>query len=220
LIYTFAPDLRVINAFLQSIIGLYDYSQLTGDPRAQALYASGEAEARAEVPSYNTGSWSLYSPDRESDLSYHKLVRDFLNRLCDRTGQEVYCSTGQAFTDQLKIAPTVKPLTRRIRAGEPAKLEFQLSKISRVGVTVLDANGRTVFATSAVAGYGRRFYAWSKPPAAAGQYTLRVSATDLAGNHGQTVEGPLRVLAPRRKHGDTAPPPSDPTTPLPPQQRR
>ena len=43
LIYTFNPDLRVINAFLQSIIGLYDFAQLTGDPRAQNLYSSGEA---------------------------------------------------------------------------------------------------------------------------------------------------------------------------------
>ena len=50
LIYTFNPDLRVINAFLQSIIGLYDYAQLTGDPRAQSLYETGEAEARVEIP--------------------------------------------------------------------------------------------------------------------------------------------------------------------------
>jgi hypothetical protein len=195
LIYTFNPDLRVINAFLQSVIGLYDFAQLTGDPRAQNLYATAEAEARVETPRYNTGAWSLYSQSRESDLSYHKLVRDFLKRLCDRVGAPVYCDTAQAFTDQMKIAPQVAPVTRRIRGGKPAQLKFSLSKISRVGVTVLDASGKTVFATSGVTGYGTKFFTWSSPPLKGGDgYTLRVSAVDLAGNRGQTTEGPLRIL--------------------------
>jgi hypothetical protein len=199
LIYTFNPDLRVINAFLQSVIGLYDFAQMTGDPRAQALYESAEAEARVETPRYNTGAWSLYSLSRESDLSYHKLTRDFLARLCDRLGTPVYCDTAQSFTDQLTQPPTVAPLTRRIRGGKPAQLKFQLSKISRVGVTVIDARRRTVFSTSAVAGHGDRFFTWTKTPAKAGLYTLRVSATDLAGNRAPLAEGPLRVLKPARK---------------------
>jgi hypothetical protein len=217
LIYTFNPDLRVINAFLQSIIGLYDVAQLTGDPRAGALYSAGEAEARVETPRYNTGNWSLYSQSRESDLSYHKLVRDFLKRLCDRTGTAVYCDTATAFTDQLKIAPQVAPLTRRVRGGKPAQLKFRLSKISRVGVSVIDSGGKTVFATSAVTGFGDKFFTWSKPPIAAGTYTLRVSAVDLAGNRGQTTSGPLRVLKgkkPKRSSGDDGTkPPTSPDEP-------
>jgi hypothetical protein len=199
LIYTFNPDLRVINAFLQSVIGLYDFAQSTGDPRAQALYESAEAEARVETPRYNTGAWSLYSLSRESDLGYHKLTRDFLTRLCDRLATPVYCDTAQAFTDQLSQPPSVAPLTRRIRGGKPAELKFRLSKISRVGVTIVDSSGRTVFATSAVVGYGDRFFTWSKTPTKAGIYTFRVSATDLAGNRAPVAEGPLRVLKPARK---------------------
>jgi len=214
LIYTFNPDLRVINAFLQAVIGLYDFAQITGDQRAQGLYSSAEAEARVETPRYNTGAWSLYSQSRESDLNYHKLTRDFLRRLCDRLGVPVYCDTAQAFTDQTKTPPEVAPLTRRVRGGKPAQLKFRLSKISRVGVTVLDSAGRSVFATSAVAGYGERFFTWSKPPIEAGSYTLRVSAVDLAGNRGETTSGPLRVLQgkkPRRRRSDddgTKPPDS------------
>jgi hypothetical protein len=224
LIYTFNPDLRVINAFLQSIIGLYDFAQLTGDPRAQNLYSAGEAEARLETPRYNTGAWSLYSLSRESDLNYHKLTRDFLRRLCDRLGTPVYCDTAQAFTDQLSIDPEVAPVTRRIRGGKPAQLKFRLSKISRVGVTVLDASGKTVFATSAVTGYGEKFFTWSNPPLKGGTgYTLRVSAVDLAGNRGQTTSGPLRILKgkkPKRPSSDDDAepgPPGDPVEP-PPQQ--
>ena len=63
-------------------------AQLTGDPEAQRLFAEGDAEARAEVPLYDTGAWSHYSRGavtHESDLSYHTLLRDFLANLCDRT---------------------------------------------------------------------------------------------------------------------------------------
>ena len=229
LIYTFNPDLRVINAFLQAVIGLHDFAQLTDDPRAQALFSSGEAQARVETPRYNTGVWSLYSLTRESDLSYHKLTRDFLRRLCDRLGAPVYCDTAQAFTDQLKITPEVAPVTRRVRGGKPAQLTFRLSKISRVGLTVLDTSGRTVFATSAVSGYGEKFFSWSNPPIAGGNYTLRVSAVDLAGNRGQTTTGPLRVLKgkkPRRRGsgdddgGNTQPPSDEPPIEPPPSKSR
>ena len=199
LIYTFNPDLRVINAFLQAVIGLYDFAELTGDPRARGLFETGEAQARVEAPRYNTGNWSLYSLSRESDLGYHKLTRDFLRRLCQRLDQPVYCDTAQAFTDQLSIDPVVEPLSRRVRGGKPAKLRFELSKVSRVGVTVVDQDGETAFATSSVVGYGKRSFTWRNPPRNGGSYTLRVSAVDLAGNRGAAAEGPLRVLKGKKK---------------------
>ncbi len=85
LLYSFDTELRVLNGFLQAVIGLHDFAQASGDPRAQALFDAGHAEAQVEVPSYDTGAWSLYSLSRESDLSYHRLVRTFLRRLCERT---------------------------------------------------------------------------------------------------------------------------------------
>ena len=196
LIYSFAPRLRVLNGFLQSVIGLYDFSQLTGDARARALFAAGEAEARVDVPRYDTGAWSLYSLERESDLSYHNLVRDFLRNLCERLSTPVYCDTADRFTEYLSTPPVVSPVTRRIRTGRAANLRFRLSKISRVGLVVLDGSGRTVFATSATVGYGTRSFRWSRP-ARPGSYTLRVTATDLAGNQA-AAEGPLRILRRRR----------------------
>ena len=86
--YSFAPGrgVEVINAFLQSLIGLYDYAQASGDPTAQSLFASGNAEAESEVPQFDTGAWSLYQPGEEDDLSYHELVTGFLEQLCSRTG--------------------------------------------------------------------------------------------------------------------------------------
>src|SRR4051812_663526 len=198
LIYSFAPDLLVLNAHLQAVIGLYDFAQLTGDPRAQALYESGVAEARVSVPRYDTGRWSLYSLERESDLSYHELVTTFLGNLCKRTGEAVFCDTAARFKDYLTVAPSVRRTTRRVRAGKPARIAFRLDKISRVGMTVVDPRGRTVLSTSAVVGRGSRYYTW-RSPSKAGLYTLRLSATDLAGNRAAPVEGKLRVLKARRR---------------------
>ena len=52
--------------FTQSIVGLHDYAQLSGDPTAQGLYDEGQAELAREVPEYDTGAWSLYSTGTSS----------------------------------------------------------------------------------------------------------------------------------------------------------
>ena len=86
LIYSMSPGLRVLNAFLQANTGLYDFATLTGDAKAKRLFKAGDRAARREIPKFDTGAWSLYSlGGRESDLGYHRLVRDFLDNLCDRT---------------------------------------------------------------------------------------------------------------------------------------
>lgn len=84
LIYSFAPDLRVLNAFTQALNGLNDFSVLANDAEGRALFSAGEAQLRTELPAYDTGAWSRYSLRREADLSYHTLARDFLSNLCTR----------------------------------------------------------------------------------------------------------------------------------------
>ena len=49
-LYSFAPDLHVINGFVQALVGLYDLGKIAGDPDAQALYTEGERVARRELP--------------------------------------------------------------------------------------------------------------------------------------------------------------------------
>ena len=83
--YTYAPGDRILNGFIQSLVGLYDYTSITKDPLGLALFEAGDAEARTLVPQYNTGGWSLYDQYGESDLSYHELLTEFLQHLCERT---------------------------------------------------------------------------------------------------------------------------------------
>ncbi len=84
LIYSFAPALRVLNAFTQSLNGLNDFALLANDVEGRALFAAGEAQLRTELPAYDTGGWSRYSLARDADVHYHKLSRDFLGNLCQR----------------------------------------------------------------------------------------------------------------------------------------
>ncbi len=83
--YTYAPSDRILNGFIQADVGLYDYTSITHDPLGLKLFEEGDAEARAEVPRYDTGAWSMYDQYGESDLNYHELLREFLQHLCERT---------------------------------------------------------------------------------------------------------------------------------------
>jgi hypothetical protein len=200
-IYSFAPGLRVINAHLQALVGLYDFAQITGDARALGLFQQGDAEAQAVLPQYDTGLWSMYDQNHESDLNYHKLVTTFLGNLCKRTATPVYCDVEAHFKADLTATPSVAPTTSRVRTGAPAKLAFSLDKVSRVGL-VVSQGSRTLYSTSAVVGRGSRTFMWSRP-AAPGVYELRVVATDLAGNRSQPATRSLRVLEARKPRRTT-----------------
>jgi hypothetical protein len=103
--YSFAPGVDIINAYLQSLIGLYDYARVSGDHQAAALFAAGDRQARAELPQFDTGSWSLYQPGVLDTIDYHKLVTGFLQELCSRTGAAVYCREAQRFGSYLNHPP-------------------------------------------------------------------------------------------------------------------
>ncbi len=188
--YTFAPTTAIINAFLQTLIGLTDFAHVSGNQTAAGLFAAGNAEAEAEVPAYDTGAWSLYQPGIEDTLSYHELVTGFLQQLCTRTAAPVYCATAQHFQSYLTIPPVLTQLTLRARTRAGFGLRFRLSKYSHVGV-VVTRGAQTVFATSAGVPYGVDSFAIPrlKQP---GTYGVRLAATDLAGNFAR-ITGTLLI---------------------------
>jgi len=173
----------VLNGFLQSLIGLHDYADVSGNATAGRLFAAGDAEARAEVPHFDTGAWSLFQPGEEDSLDYHKLVIGFLRQLCTITAAPVYCTTARHFELDLKTPPALQIFTARVPAKSSSTIRFDVSKLSRVGITVLD-DGRTVFRTSAEFSHGSHGFV---VPALArtGTYIVRLDATDLAGNYSQ-----------------------------------
>jgi hypothetical protein len=84
LIYSFAAHEYVINALVQSLVGLFTLAS-TGDPLAISLFRSGDAQAILDVPHFSTGYWSMYDQSAESTLSYHELLTGFLVNLCAQT---------------------------------------------------------------------------------------------------------------------------------------
>jgi hypothetical protein len=196
LIYSYAPGLAVVNAFVQTLVGLHDYAEIAADPTAGRLYRAGDRQARLDVRAADTGAWSLYSlGGAESDLGYHTLLRDFLRNLCDRVGVEAYCTTATAFTRYLNEPPAMTLLTTRVRARRSVLVRFELSKVSRVGMTI-ERDGRAVLSTSAGVARGAHAYGWTVP-ARPGTYDVTLVGTDLAGNVGRAT-GTIEVLPARR----------------------
>jgi hypothetical protein len=194
LIYSYAPSLHVVNAAVQTLVGLHDYATLTGEETASTLFAAGDRQAQRDVPAADTGAWSLYAlGGGESSLAYHVLLRDFLRNLCARTATPVYCEKAASFTEQLTEPPEVVLLTTRVRARRAVLVRFGLSKISRVGMTIR-RDGQTVLATSATVSRGEHGFAWIPPRR--GDYEVALTATDLAGNSARS-DGAIEVL--RRK---------------------
>jgi hypothetical protein len=189
--YTFAPSTDIINAFLQTLIGLYDFAQVSHNATASALFAAGDAQAQAELPAFDTGAWSLYQPGIEDTLSYHQLVTGFLQQLCTRTQAPVYCTTAQHFQAYLTTPPTLAQLTAKARNRGAFAMRFRLSKISRVGVTVTDDADRTVYATSASFSHGTHSFTIPRIRKT-GTYGIVLAATDLAGNFAR-MTGNLRI---------------------------
>jgi hypothetical protein len=202
--YTYAPGDRILNGFIQALVGLYDYTSISKDPRGLALFEAGDAEARAEVPRYDTGSWSLYDQFGESNLNYHELLTEFLQHLCERTrsgppirqtnapipGDQIYCTTAASFTTDLHTPPRIALLSKTLPAGSRAGVQLSLSKTSAVRLTVSRA-GRVVWRNSATVSGGRPRLLWITPTRG-GTYSVTLTATDLAGNSA-TASGRIAV---------------------------
>ncbi len=192
--YTYAPQDRILNGFIQALVGLYDYTSITKDPLGLALFEAGDAEARLEVPHYDTGAWSLYDQFGESDLNYHELLTEFLLHLCERTrngppirkanaaipGDAIYCTTAEHFTSYLHTPPVVSLLSTKLPTDARAGVQVSLSKISTVTITVRRGSS-TVWTNAATVEAGKPKLLWVTP-AETGTYSIAITAKDLAGN--------------------------------------
>jgi hypothetical protein len=182
--YSFNPQLRILNGFLQSVIGLHDMAEISGALRARRAFRRGEGAARAAVAAYDTGAWSLYaSGGRESTAGYHRLVHGFLAGLCERTRAAVYCRAERRFGRYLTEPPRIRlAVARRSRARSRVPIAFTLSKIARVAVRVSGPRGRTALRARMTLTRGPHRLSWV--PRTSGPYKVRVQAVGLSGPKG------------------------------------
>ena len=177
--YSFAPRLYIFNAFLQSLIGLYDFSNLAGDARARTLYSDAIAEGREEVPLSDVGDWSLYNyRGHESSRDYHELLREFLQSLCSRRQGAVFCQYARKYRGYQVDPPTIDyEGPANATEDEPVSLRFSVSKLSAVQVTVTRPDGRIVFDRLGTFRRGAGAFAWT--PRGPSTFTVRVAAKEL-----------------------------------------
>ena len=209
LIYSFAPGLRVLNAFTQAVNGLHDYAALTSDAEGRALFAAGEAQLRAELPAYDTGGWSRYSLERDADVHYHTVARDFLRNFCTRLTEDAasapppgpaidpapYCGAAQRWTAYLTQPPALALVSTKVRGGKPASVKLSVSKPAYVTLR-LRRGGRTLVVLGGHLGSGVRTLRWPRPPRAGGRLSVVLRAQDLTGRN-SGGEATLRVLKAR-----------------------
>jgi hypothetical protein len=184
--YSFTPKTDIINAFLQTLLGLYDYEQVSLDPVANALYNAGSHQAQAELRSFSVGGWSLYQPGQADSLSYHTLVTGFLKLLCQKTQGPVYCRTYQQFEADLLTRPQLTLLTTSATAGKRFDLTFKVSKYAAVGITLSQGAKNYVYAKNSFFAGTRAFLA---PKLKAGTYNLTMSVTDPVGHYAKLTTG-------------------------------
>jgi len=220
LIYSFAPGLRVLNGFTQAVNGLHDYAKLTADPEGAGLFAAGEAQLRGELASYDTGGWSRYSLQRDADVHYHVVARDFLRNLCARLTEDLlpapgaptggavpapspvaadpapYCAAAERWTAYLTTPPALALVSKQVRGGRPAAVKIAVNKPAYVTLR-LRRGGRTVATLGGRLSSGVRTLHWRRPPRGAGRYSVVIGAQDLTGKR-SAGEGRLRVLKARR----------------------
>src|SRR6478735_5800109 len=175
LIYSFDKGLRVGNAFLESLIGLWDYWQISGDKRARALWIRGDREAKHELPRLDTGAWSLYSlGGAESDLNYHRVIRDFAEGLCERTKETVYCDKAARFDKYLHQPANVSILgPKTARAKKAVRIAIRVDKISCLSIQILRGD-KVVYQPTWYFPRGVHSFAWIPPKP--GTYHVHVLA--------------------------------------------
>jgi hypothetical protein len=95
-------------------------------------------------------------------------------------GDQVYCTTAQRFTTDLKTPPAISLLSTRLHTSERGGVQMSLSKISSVKMTVRQGS-HVIWSNGATLARGKPRLLWITP-SKAGTYTLTLTATDLAGN--------------------------------------
>jgi hypothetical protein len=182
-LYSFAPGLRVLNAFAQTLNALYEFRVLADSERARRLFKAGHRSLRRELPHYDTGAWTRYSlGGAEATLEYHQLATGFLAHLCELSRYDAYCRYARRFDRYLRTPPRLDYQgPHSVRKGERAVLRFWLSKVSSVTAKVTDPDGDRVYRESAQFARGRHTdLAWT--PRARGAHRLSFTVRDLRGN--------------------------------------
>ena len=193
----------VLNAQLQAILSLREYGRISGDSGASALAGRLESAAKALLPRFDTGDWSLYElRGYHAPLEYEQYVTDLLRKLAALTTDPYWVDAAQRFQDYLgapKIEegpppPTIYPQPQDgwLDAAQiPITLSQRSSLIVSIGSKTLTYR----------LGRGTHTLTWTPPATLApGTYPVTISGVSYVGRRSTVHLAPIVVA------WDTAPP--------------
>src|SRR3954454_10070448 len=199
----------VLNAQLQAILSLLEYSNTSGDEEAAELVRQLDATTQALFARFDTGDWSRYQlGGAYATREYEKFVTDLLAKLARQTGDPFWATASQRFHayyyDPPAVTQTAPPpeIWPQPLDGWLDTATIALSLSMRATLSVAIAGAVTTYRF----GPGQHTITW-KPPAgiAQGTYPVQVSAASYAGNRGTVPLASIVV------HWETAPPPVEAT---------
>jgi hypothetical protein len=93
--YIVSPPTHILNGFIWSMWGVYDYFLATGSAQASALFHKSVDTLRSNLARYDLGFWSLYQLSDHfipmiASAFYHRLHVTQLNVMHRITGQDVF----------------------------------------------------------------------------------------------------------------------------------
>jgi D-glucuronyl C5-epimerase C-terminus len=169
-LYSFSAT-PVLNAQLQTVISLQSYATAAEDADAATLASRLQRSAAAMLTRFDTGYWTYYAlPNDPSPLDYQQYVVQLLKRLAKADPR--FATAASRFAAYEKQPPAFK-----LAPGALGALTFWVSKPTTI--SVVTAAGR---AQRRTVGGGWHTFSWPEPKRP-GDYPVRVSATDWAGNH-------------------------------------
>ncbi len=200
-LYAYNPRQRVLNGHLQALLGLEYWARTTGSTEARTRLEEGTPLALRSLPKFDTGAWSRYQPGQEATLDYHDLMTTQLERLGRRLPNETFEEYAGRFWTY-RITPPALRVTSASQSSfypwprdgwrDGTWMNYRVNKRATLTFRIQTPGGRTVRSIRDSQSTGTHRLSWdgrtsSGRPAAAGEYIVKVTATDIVGNR-QTVQ--------------------------------
>ena len=194
----------VLNAQLQSVLSLLQYSDDTGNSEAGALAQRLDASAQAMLSRFDTGDWSLYELGGvDATKEYQLFVTQLLAKLAAKTQDPFWIDASKRFHgyyyDPPAITPGPVPPTLY-----PQPLDGYLD-VAQIPITLSQNASVTLAVGGKVSTFrltrGAHTLTWA-PPAdlAPGTYPAQIAATNRTGRRATVKLAPIVVA------WDTVPP--------------
>jgi hypothetical protein len=179
--YSFRPQMRVLNGEEQSLIGVADFARITGDRVAAGIARRGARELATRLPAFDTGAWTLYDlGGAEADLNYHRLAARFAKGVCTRALARGFCPAAARFARYTVEPPKLALLApTRIRAPRRVTIALGASKRADAHLVVRDRRGHVVADRRLV--LDRTIVRVVLPVRRAGTYAVALDATAVNG---------------------------------------